>query len=157
MSLPSFASELFADATPLFSEFLPCHVLRVLLPSLRYLLIAPLFRVFELPATLAVFPLNHPNPLLRDIECAVSELGSRMLMQVDASLCVLVQTLSFQSLMVLLLEVPLHHFFVTAGSVRQDSQLFVHRNLLLETIHTLFLHTLQHFVGEVYLATAQFF
>ena len=75
-------------------------------------------------------------------------------MQVDASLCVLVQALRFQSLMVLLLKVPLHHFFVTAGSVRQDSQLFVHRNLLLETIHTLFLHTLQHFIGEVHFTTA---
>jgi len=120
VSLSPFASELFADATPLLSEFLASHVLRVLLPCLRYLLIAPLLRVFELPA-LTIFPLNHPDPLLRDIECAVPELGSRMLMQVDASLCVLVQALRFQGLMVLLLEVTLHHFFVTTGSVRQDS------------------------------------
>lgn len=158
MSLATLTSELFANTTSLLSELFASHKLRILLSGLRYLLIAPLLRVLKLPLpTFTIFPFNHPDPLFRDIESTVSELSCRMLMQVDAPLSVLIQTFRFQRLMVFLLEVPLHHAFVPAGGICQDSQLFVHRDLLLETIHTLFLHTLQHFVREVYFTAAKFF
>ena len=158
MSLATLTSELFANTASLLSKLFASHKLRILLSGLRYLLIAPLLRVLKLTLpTFTIFPFNHPDPLFRDIESTVSELSGRMLMQVDAPLSVLIQAFRFQSLIVLLLEVPLHHAFVPAGGICQDSQLFVHRNLLLETIYTLFLHTLQHFVGEVYFTTAQFF
>lgn len=158
MSLASFASKLFANSTSLLAKLLSSHELRILFPGLRYFFIASLLGMLKLLVlSTMLLPLNHPNPLLGYIESAISELSGRMLMQIDSSLSILIQSLSLNALVMLLLEVALHDAFVSTGGVCQDPQLLVHRHLFLETVHAFLLHTLHHLVGEVHFTPTELF
>ena len=157
MPLSTLASELLADTSPLLSEPFPRHILRIYVPCLRDLFIASLFVVFELTTFTIVPTLNSPDALLGQVECAVAELGSRVHVQVDTALGVFVQAFRFQSFVVLLLKVALHDAFVPSGGVCQDAQFLVHGHLLLKTIDTFLLHSLEHLVVQVNFSSTELF
>ena len=147
------ALELLANTSLLLAEALASHKLSVTVSLCHYFFVglAPLVVDALLPR-LGLSSLNLVDALLREGQGAVSVLGGRVQMQIQAPLSVLVLTDFLYMLMVLLFEIALHDFFVPATGVSQDPQLLVHVSLFFEAPDALSSHAHQHLVGQIDLA-----
>jgi hypothetical protein len=72
------ALELLANATPLLSEPLPSHKLRIALTLLNYFFVRSLLRTLLKFAliTAARFPFNHTDATFREVQGTIAILGA---------------------------------------------------------------------------------